>query len=37
VREGTLPALRLGHNGHDPIRVDGAELDRWLYGHDEAA
>jgi excisionase family DNA binding protein len=37
VREGTLPALRLGNNGHDAIRVDGRELDRWLYGDDEAA
>ena len=36
IRRGDLPAVQLGRKGAS-IRVDAAELDRWLYGDPEAA
>lgn len=36
IREGTIPALRLGHGPRAPIRVDEDELDAWLRGGSDA-
>ena len=33
VRDGTLPALRIGNGPRAPIRIDPAELEAWLDGH----
>ncbi len=37
IADGTLPALKLGPNRHSAVRVDEAELERWIYGWDEPA
>jgi excisionase family DNA binding protein len=31
VRDGTLPAVRIGNGPKAPIRFDSRELDAWLY------
>jgi excisionase family DNA binding protein len=36
IRRGELPAVQLGSKGAS-VRVDEAELERWLYGDPEAA
>ena len=36
IERGEIPALRLGNKGTS-IRIDEAELQRWLYGPGEAA
>jgi excisionase family DNA binding protein len=36
IRRGALPAVQLGRKGAS-VRVDSAELERWLYGDPEAA
>lgn len=37
IREGALPAIRLGPTDRSPLRVDEHELAAWLYGDGEAA
>ena len=38
IAAGELPAIRLGPaDTQAPVRVDEAELERWLRGDDEAA
>jgi excisionase family DNA binding protein len=32
IREGEIPALRVGNKPGSSIRVDEVELERWLYG-----
>jgi excisionase family DNA binding protein len=32
IAAGDLPALKIGSGPRAPIRVDSAELERWLYG-----
>lgn len=35
ISSGALPAIKIGTGPRAPIRVDPAELERWLYGHPE--
>jgi excisionase family DNA binding protein len=32
IREGSIPALKIGTGPRAAIRVDSDELERWLYG-----
>jgi excisionase family DNA binding protein len=36
IRDGRMPAMQLGGPG-TAVRVDAAELERWLHGPPEAA
>ena len=31
IADGVIPALRLGPGPNDTLRVDRAELERWIY------
>ena len=31
IREGELPAVRLGHGPRSPLRIDAGELEAWLF------
>jgi excisionase family DNA binding protein len=37
IREGDLPAVRLGAGGRKHLRVDPADLELWLFGEPEDA
>ena len=32
IQDGSLPAVRLGHDERAPLRVPEYELEAWLYG-----
>jgi excisionase family DNA binding protein len=36
IAAGVLPAVRIGAGPRAPLRVDRAELERWLYGEPAA-
>lgn len=36
IREGTLPAVRLGWAPQDPLRIPADELHEQLYGREDA-
>jgi excisionase family DNA binding protein len=34
IREGSLPAIRLGDKAGQSVRIDAETLDRWLRDHE---
>jgi excisionase family DNA binding protein len=37
IRDGSIPAVKLGSGPKAPFRIDEAELEAWLFGPSEAA
>jgi excisionase family DNA binding protein len=37
IREGQLPALRIGTGPRAPLRVNSVELERWLFEKDDSS
>jgi excisionase family DNA binding protein len=34
IRDGSIPAVRLGSGRMSPVRIDADELDAWVYGEE---